>query len=299
MSDSIGALGSQEARLSIALVTRNRPDWLRKCLASWRSQVPQPFEIVISDDSDAAIEPEVQSIAREYDCRWIRGPKRGLYANRNQVAVSCTGTHIMSADDDHTHPPGFIAAVMTSIAEDPERIWIFSERSPARPDIPLRCPPELRPNGTVGTPQNPSDCAAIACGSSVYPRRVFELGLRCDESYPFGAIWYLWGRILKRAGFHITYSDLSFVWHNMDSSKDRAHDMQWFRSQLECSLYVGAVNALRLNRNLPAIARLVKAALSYAWPGAMVQNAPGRVRIGPRALVRAVARAWQTPALPL
>ena len=38
-------------KLSVALVTRNRPDWLRRCLGSWRTQSVQPYEIVISDDS--------------------------------------------------------------------------------------------------------------------------------------------------------------------------------------------------------------------------------------------------------
>ncbi|MFM6022178.1 MAG: glycosyltransferase family 2 protein, partial [Dolichospermum sp.] len=38
--------------LSIALVTRNRPESLERCLKSLRSQNVQPFEVVISDDSD-------------------------------------------------------------------------------------------------------------------------------------------------------------------------------------------------------------------------------------------------------
>ena len=35
--------------ISVALVTRDRPDSLARCLASWRAQLTPPLEIVLSD----------------------------------------------------------------------------------------------------------------------------------------------------------------------------------------------------------------------------------------------------------
>jgi len=35
----------------------------------------------------------------------------------------------MSADDDHTHPEGFVSAVVDAIESDIEAIWTVSERS--------------------------------------------------------------------------------------------------------------------------------------------------------------------------
>ena len=46
--------------LSVALVTRNRPIPLERGLASLRAQGEQPFEVIISDDSDDSIAPMIQ-----------------------------------------------------------------------------------------------------------------------------------------------------------------------------------------------------------------------------------------------
>ena len=43
----------QETRLSVALVTRNRPASLERTLKSLRAQSVQPWNVIISDDSDA------------------------------------------------------------------------------------------------------------------------------------------------------------------------------------------------------------------------------------------------------
>src|SRR5262249_29799723 len=119
------------------MVTRNRPQWLRQALESWRAQDLQPFEIVISDDSDDSITDEIKSIAEESNCRWIAGPRRGLYANRNHAFRACGGTHVMSADDDHTHPRGFVRNVIEEIRSDPGAVWTVSERPAHQEDFVL------------------------------------------------------------------------------------------------------------------------------------------------------------------
>src|SRR5437763_6349137 len=123
----------ESVQLSIALVTRDRPTWLKQCLQSWRAQHVQPFEIVVSDDSDLRLQPEVRQIAGQFGARWIAGPQRGLYANRNHAFRAAKGTHIMSADDDHTHPDGFVRTILAAIESDQEAIWAVSECSPNRP----------------------------------------------------------------------------------------------------------------------------------------------------------------------
>src|SRR4051812_34264064 len=91
--------------LSIALVTRNRPKSLERTLQSLRIQKIWPHEVVISDDSDieAAIKQN-KRLALLYACKYIKGPGRGLYANRNFAAKHCSGTHIRTMDDDHEFP---------------------------------------------------------------------------------------------------------------------------------------------------------------------------------------------------
>jgi len=240
--------------ISVALVTRNRPQSVERCLESWRRQTVSPDEIVVSDDSDDATAHETEAVARRCGCRYTRGPRRGLYANRNHASLQCRGTHIVSADDDHTHPVDYLAVIKELIASDPRRVWIFSERLPGDSTSPLTCPPELHRSGFGITPADPSRCAAVADGASVYPRQIFESGLRYDETYPFGGLWYLWGKLLARRGWHITFSDRTFVWHHFwpnaaAAVEGRLASREQLLQQLLATTYVQFVGALWLDRS--------------------------------------------------
>src|SRR4051794_13593699 len=91
-------------RISVALVTRNRPESLERTLTSLRAQDRQPFEVLVSDDSDDAKATLTRKVAARYGCRYERGPRRGLYANRNAAHALCRGSHIRTMDDDHEFP---------------------------------------------------------------------------------------------------------------------------------------------------------------------------------------------------
>src|SRR6266436_1047865 len=93
-----------EISLSVALVTRNRPASLERTLRSLQPQRAPLLEIIISDDSTSEHAIEVKQLAQNYNCQYLRGPQRGLYANRNHVARACRGTHIRTMDDDHEFP---------------------------------------------------------------------------------------------------------------------------------------------------------------------------------------------------
>lgn len=283
---------SPEARISVALITRNRPSSLEHTLRSWRRQTVRPFQIIISDDSDDNYSAAVERIALEFDCRYVKGPRRGLYANRNIAALACGGTHIMSADDDHTHPSDFIETVIADIAFDFECVWTYGERHPRRPDEPLIPPPELTYDNRVALPSEGSKSGAIADGSSLYPRTIFDKGLRYDETYPFGGLWYLWGRRLNAEGVRIRFSPRTFVWHDSDNILERSDNVDWHKSQIECNLYVVVRNAIRENRSLLGSVRALNAFLravfvsQSSWEGAV------GVSISYRAALRAVRNAF-------
>lgn len=287
----------QPIRLSIALVTRNRPSWLRDCLQNWRAQDVQPFEIVVSDDSDQPLRPEMRQIAEGFHARWIVGPQRGLYANRNHAFRAAQGTHIMTADDDHTHPEGFVSAVVNAIESDPQAIWTVTERSPNRPTDPLEAPGELRSNGTIGPPENTEHSAAIACGSTVYPREVFESGLYYDETYRFGGMWYLWGHQLRNAGFRIRHCPDTFVWHHTESSRPRRDDLQWLKDQLECNLFVQVSHAFRISRNPIAMGRAMRNAARLLLNGGIVVGNSHKVRLHFNQVIRAFVHGSKNPFL--
>jgi glycosyltransferase involved in cell wall biosynthesis len=278
--------------ISIALVTRNRPRSLERCLESWRQQTVSPDEIVVSDDSDDDTAAATEQIARRYGCQYRCGPRRGLYANRNRASLACRGTHIVSADDDHTHPTDYVAVIKDLVASHPDRVWIFSERWPGDANSPLICPPELHRSGFGSPPADPSRCAAIADGASVYPREIFESGLRYDETYPFGGLWYLWGKLLADRGWRITFSDRTFVWHHFwpdgtAPTADRLDDAVQLRQHLLATTYVQFVGALWLDRSL---VRLGWAA-AYTLRRVLIPNSIVHFRVRTRLPIIGTARA--------
>ena len=189
--------------LSVALVTRNRPASLERTLASLRAQEVQPFEVVISDDSNPDNVPAIEALARRFGCSYSRGPGRGLYANRNAVATICRGTHIRTMDDDHILPPGHVAACLVAIREDPLAIWTTGEYG----FIEGRCvghapaATQLGPAG-VGEPvKNVDDNWGIADGSTIYPRVVFDQGFRMVETFGFGTSYLEFGAFLYYHGW--------------------------------------------------------------------------------------------------
>src|SRR5262249_44300614 len=132
--------------LSVALVTRNRPDSLRRTLTSLRGQGTQPFEVVISDDSDDGRAVETEALAREFGNRYVRGPRGGLYSNGNHAAAACTGTHIRTMDDDHEFPAGHVGQCLDAVARDPTSVWVIGEYFPGQvPNGPPPCPGQLTP----------------------------------------------------------------------------------------------------------------------------------------------------------
>src|SRR4030095_1228767 len=118
-------------KLSVALVTRNRAESLARTLKNLSRQILQPYEVIISDDSDIEVMVALNiELALRYGCKYIKGPGRGLYANRNFVAKQCSGTHIRTMDDDHEFPENHLIECLRAIKEEPKTIWTIGEFYP-------------------------------------------------------------------------------------------------------------------------------------------------------------------------
>jgi glycosyltransferase involved in cell wall biosynthesis len=229
--------------LSIALVTRNRPESLRRCLASLRAQDLQPFEIVVSDDGD---EPSVAAeIAGSAGARHRVGPRRGLYANRNAAALACTGTHIRTMDDDHTVPTGHMRLCLDALARDPQALWTCGERSfiNGKEHAFTANAAQLHPSGAACAVDDPEDNWAIADGATIYPRQVFERGFRFVEEFGYGSSYLEFGALLYSRGWRSRCIPGAFVEHHDDAAA------QHRRSPLSC-LYASLCFNLHFRPNL-------------------------------------------------
>jgi glycosyltransferase involved in cell wall biosynthesis len=277
-------------RLSIALVTRNRPRYLRRCLESFRSQNMPPFEILISDDSTAfeALDQN-RRLAHEFGCHYVAGPKRGLYANRNHAINMCSGSHVLTSDDDHTHEPDYLEKVTALIEDDPSRIWSIGEKYSADSTAPLHTPGEYGLRGNARPVKNLASCAAIADGSTVYPREVFTRA-RYDESYRFGDLYLLLGRELQARGWTISIAPHLFVYHHIESNQDRATDRSWMMEHLEANQFVRIACALAIFRQSYPLCRAVLLLLRSVVRKQVIQGYEIGVRLSPVRACRAMVR---------
>ncbi|QHT65770.1 glycosyltransferase family 2 protein [Rhodocytophaga rosea] len=207
--------------ISVALVTRNRADSLERCLRSLHQQTVQPFEIIISDDSDDEKKNETKILADKWNCKYISGPRRGLYANRNYVALVCKGTHIRTMDDDHEFPKDHFEKCYNAINNDPNSIWIIGEIYPDTKNpllLPPPCPGQLHPRGYSSTPSDSQDCWAISCGASIYPAQIFKNQFLNVEFFKFGASYLEFGSRLHWLGYKIRQLEDTYIIHHYDKN---------------------------------------------------------------------------------
>ncbi|WP_183959133.1 glycosyltransferase family 2 protein [Salinibacter ruber] len=207
--------------LSVALVTRNRPESLGRTLQSLRAQRVQPFEVVVSDDSDPKYVDEVQRVAERYDCRYVEGPKKGLYPNRNRAAQACRGTHIRTMDDDHEFPEGHIEACLEAIRSDPEAVWVIGEKnySTGLDSAAIAGPGEIHPRGHTVIPEDDQHSKAIADGSAIFPNKVFSEEGGYREKPWAGYLYLELGSRLKSRGLRIREVKDTHVLHKDENKR--------------------------------------------------------------------------------
>ena len=208
-------------RISVALVTRNRPASLERTLRSWRRQSVEPLEVVISDDSDPAEASSVQKLAAGYDCRYHRGPRKGLYANRNHVVQFCSGTHVLTGDDDHEHPADYLEKIERAAREEPRTIWCMGELyswQDLENRLPWQGPGQISSHGSLWPAPKDSalPCWAISDGATLYPREVFDFGFRFYDAIKFGDSYKEFGCLLFKAGWRIRVLDHTGVIHHLE-----------------------------------------------------------------------------------
>lgn len=207
----------QPIRLSIAIVTRNRPESLKQTLFSISQQNVQPFEIIVSDDSDQVnFQKWNKKICEKYHCLYFKGPQKGLYANRNFVAKKCSGTHFRTMDDDHEFPENHLGECVKAIEREPDTIWTLGEYYPKdkyRP-LPSPIPGQLHPRGFSVIPKSMDEYYGISCGGSIYPARVVEEGIFNCDYYKFGNLFLEYGARLKKLGYTIKFITNTYIIHN-------------------------------------------------------------------------------------
>lgn len=189
--------------ISVALVTRNRPESLNRCLESLRAQDTQPYEVIVSDDSDLDRAHETEAVAQKWNCEYISGPRRGLYANRNHAALACKGTHVRTMDDDHILPPGHIELCLRAVESAPNFVWTTGETVffDGKKVSDYAYAGQLSPDGWACPVKDPKDNWGISDGSTIYPKEIFDSGILMVEEFGYGPSYLEFGAFLYRRGY--------------------------------------------------------------------------------------------------
>lgn len=109
---------SKEAVLTATVVicTRNRPAFLRKCLAAVSKLSPAPESVLVVDNSTG--DRETEGLAREYSVRYIVEPQVGLSRARNRGLAECN-TDIVGYLDDDAEPDEHWLGLLVEAFADP------------------------------------------------------------------------------------------------------------------------------------------------------------------------------------
>jgi GT2 family glycosyltransferase len=108
---------TRQARISVAIATRDRAQALARCLESLRANRVQPAEVVVADQSSGS---ETRSVVAAAGARWVEGGGNGLAGGQNAAFRHATMPLIAVLDDDCVADPGWIEELERAFAADPE-----------------------------------------------------------------------------------------------------------------------------------------------------------------------------------
>jgi glycosyltransferase involved in cell wall biosynthesis len=143
-------------------------------------------QVIVSDDGD---DDTARAICEEFGVTYLRGPRRGLCANRNNAISEVTGTHVLFLDDDARLGKDFLARAITRL----DRM-----RRESGNDMVIVTGRELRPDGhrTEARDQSflgfqevayspLSEMHTVVINAALFPASLFER-IRFDEQIRYG-----------------------------------------------------------------------------------------------------------------
>ncbi|TNC46919.1 glycosyltransferase [Rubellimicrobium rubrum] len=108
--------GSQGLSVSVVVCTRERPEDLRRCLASLALCEPQPAEIIVVDNAPST--DSTAAVVREFPgVRYLLEPEPGLSYARNAGARVASGDVVAYTDDDVEVRPDWVGSLVLPFAD--------------------------------------------------------------------------------------------------------------------------------------------------------------------------------------
>lgn len=109
---------SRRLELTVAVCTRNRPEELRRALASLAAQVQPPSEVLVIDNAPGDDRTRAL-VEREFpDVRYLEEPAPGLDFARNRALSAALGDVVAFLDDDAVADPDWSRALLQPFQKD-------------------------------------------------------------------------------------------------------------------------------------------------------------------------------------
>jgi glycosyltransferase involved in cell wall biosynthesis len=237
---------SMSPTLAICICAMDRVDVLQRCLQSIASGSLQPDAIFVSDDS--ADGSEMAEACRKFSSvTYLKGPRRGLCANRNHVIAQAATTHVCLIDDDGVFSENFVAVSKKLISGISDNIIItgFVREGPDnfKPSNPSFLGHFRKP------PRDKLENINLNC--NLFPRHAFDVAT-FDEAIGFGYEDMDLCAHLLFAGFHIQFEPALQTMH-MPPERTRSGLKTRFLRTERARFYTSVKRYMLWNRNYFAL----------------------------------------------
>lgn len=217
--------------IALGICTLNRPQDLYNCLRSVFDGSRQPDEIIVSDDSPAAMARENQAVVAQFPgVTYQAGPQRGLGPNRNACIQAATSDFVIFTDDDVCVTADFFATAYQQLPVRTEGTILTGFEWNHHPD--------KRKGDAPGkiTPQNAdfwglqrvaiaAEPKAIVINATFFPRSLLQR-VQFDENLRYGSDEIDVVRHALSKGYRIQYCDALAV-HHYPSPVNRDRYAKW------------------------------------------------------------------------
>jgi GT2 family glycosyltransferase len=179
-----GGHGVTAAAPSVAISTRDRPEALRRCLASLREGTLLPAEVVVADQSDG---PETQTVVSEASSdsvpvRYLRARRGGLGVAQNDAVGAASSVFVAVLDDDCVADPCWLAELARALEGPPAAGLVAGRVLPLGPDRPGAYPVSSRISIEPRVFEGKALPWDVGSGNNFAVRRdLFEAIGGCDE----------------------------------------------------------------------------------------------------------------------
>jgi GT2 family glycosyltransferase len=241
--------------LAILICTFDRPDILRRCLASIAAGTEQPNDILVSDDGH---DGEVRTVCAAFPgVRYMVGPRRGLCANRNAAIRQARSDFVSLLDDDAVVARDFVARARAAIADLPPRTLLTGTVIETDHPVVAGNPTFL---GFFGKPPQ-GRYRSINLNCNVFPRAAFAEAA-FDETIFYGyEDMDLCGHLVSR-GYSIRFvPDLTNT--HLPPARAATTDQRRHALSERARFYTSVKRHLLWDRNVPAFLAYMVAAPTH------------------------------------